>query len=135
MRAKRVVTVPLQPYFGFHGSFSIYPVPIIRERRIGVNPEKSDLVNFRGPDEENLVNSVFCCFSWEKSTKSSQNPGLANEFSANLRGQPNWTGPIANSSEIRKAPKNYVDRHVVGWSAACHVDHPCGWQMLRWMDC
>ena len=41
---------------------------------------------------------MFCCFSWEKSTKCSQNPGLVNEFSATPRGQLNWTGPIANSS-------------------------------------
>ena len=49
--------------------------------------------------KETLVNSVFCCFSWEKSTKCSQNPGLVNEFSATPRGQLNWTGPIANSSD------------------------------------
>ena len=34
-----------------------------------------------------------------KSTKCSPNPGLANEYSATPRGQLNWTGPIANSSE------------------------------------
>ena len=42
---------------------------------------------------------MFCCFSWEKSTKCSQNPGSVNEFSAPPRGQLNWTGPIANSSK------------------------------------
>ena len=68
-------------------------------RRIGANPEKSDLVNFRGPTKKNLVNSVFCCFSWEKSTNCSRKPGLVNEFSATPRGQLNWTGPIANSSD------------------------------------
>ena len=41
---------------------------------------------------------MFCCFSWEKLTKSSRNPGLVNQFSATLRGQLNWTGPIANGS-------------------------------------
>ena len=25
-----------------------------------------------------------------------------------------------------------VDRRVVGWSAVCHVDHPCGWQITPW---
>ena len=48
------------------------------------------------------MNSVFCCFSWEKSTKCSQNPGLVNEFPATPRGQLNWTGPIANSSDFGK---------------------------------
>ena len=23
----------------------------------------------------------------------------------------------------------HVDRHVVGWSVGCHVDHPCGWEI------
>ena len=55
------------------------------------------------PAKENLVNSVFCCFSWEKSTKCSPNPGLVNQFSATPRGQLNWTGPIANSSDRREA--------------------------------
>ena len=45
------------------------------------------------------MNSVFCCFSWENSTKCSRNPGLVNEFSASPWGRLNWTGPIANSSE------------------------------------
>ena len=45
------------------------------------------------------MNSVFCCFSWEKSTKCSQNPGLVDECSATPRGQRNWTGPTANGSE------------------------------------
>ena len=44
---------------------------------------------------------MFAVFSWEKSTKCSQNPGLVNEFSATPRGQLNWTGPIANSSDSR----------------------------------
>ena len=26
----------------------------------------------------------------------------------------------------------HVDRRVVGWSAGCHVDHPCGWQISPW---
>ena len=43
---------------------------------------------------------MFCCFSWEKPTKYSQNPGLVNQFSATLGVQLNWTGPIANSSEL-----------------------------------
>ena len=36
-----------------------------------------------------------------KMTKSSQNPGLVNLSSATPWGQLNWTGPIANSSDIR----------------------------------
>ena len=44
------------------------------------------------------MNSVFCCFYWEKSTECCQNLGLVNEFSATPRGQLNWTSPIANSS-------------------------------------
>ena len=51
--------------------------------------------------EENLVNSVVCCFSWGKINKSSQNPGLINQFSATPRGQLNWTGPIANSFDLK----------------------------------
>ena len=73
--------------------------PWFRTRCIGANPEKSDLVNFGVRTKENLVNFVFFCFSWEKSTKCSQNPGLVNEFSATPRGQLNWTGPIANGSD------------------------------------
>ena len=46
------------------------------------------------------MNSVFCCFSWEKRTKCAQDPGLVNEFSATPRGHLNWTGPIANGSEM-----------------------------------
>ena len=46
------------------------------------------------------MNSVFCCFFPRKIlTTCSQNPGLVNQFSANPRGQLNWTGPIANGSE------------------------------------
>ena len=52
------------------------------------------------------MNSVFCCFAWEKSTKFSPNPGLVNQFSATPRGQLNWTGPIANGSEIWKKGKD-----------------------------
>ena len=33
------------------------------------------------------MNSVFCCFSLEKLTECSQNPGLVNQFSATPRGQ------------------------------------------------
>ena len=73
---------------------------LFRARWIGASPEKSDLVNSRVRTKENLVNSVFCRFSWEKSTKCSQNPGLVNEFSVTPRGRLNWTGPIANSSEL-----------------------------------
>ena len=42
---------------------------------------------------------MFCCFSREKATKCSQNPGLVNKVSATPPGQLNWTGPMANSSE------------------------------------
>ena len=83
-------------------NFGLLLFSAIRTRRIGANPEKSDLVNFRGPTRETLVNSVFCCFCWEKSTKCSRKPGLVNEFSATPRGQLNWTGPIANSSDYCK---------------------------------
>ena len=24
-----------------------------------------------------------------------------------------------------------MDRRVVGWSAGCHMDHPCGWGKFR----
>ena len=42
----------------------------------------------------------------KKSTKCSPNPSLVNEFSATPRGQLNWTGPIANSSETICFPNN-----------------------------
>ena len=42
---------------------------IVGTRRIGANPEKSDLVNFRARTEENLVNSVFSCFFLGKTDK------------------------------------------------------------------
>ena len=42
------------------GTFSF--VIIFSTRRIGANPEESDLVNFGVRTEENLVNIVFCCF-------------------------------------------------------------------------
>ena len=72
-----------------------------RTRRIGANPEKIRFSEFPGSGlNKNLVNSVFCCFSWENRQKCSQNPGLVNEFSATPRGQLNWTGPIANSSDF-----------------------------------
>ena len=38
---------------------------LIWTRWIGANPEKSDLVNFGVRTKENLVNSVFCYFSWK----------------------------------------------------------------------
>ena len=82
----------------------------IRTRRIGANPEKSDLVNFRGPDKRKFSELCVCCFSWEKSTKCSPNPGLVNKFSATPRGQLNWTGPIANSSDQN------ASFQMVGWS-------------------
>ena len=78
----------------------------IRTRRIGANPEKSDLVNFRGPDRRKFSELCVLLFFLGKSTKCSQNPGLVNEFSATLQGQLNWTGPIANSSDRKKKKKN-----------------------------
>ena len=46
------------------------------------------------------MNLVFAVFLRKKKlTKCSQNPGLVNQFSATLRGQLNWTGPIANGSD------------------------------------
>ena len=44
---------------------------------------------------------MFCCFSWEKSTECSQNPGLVNEFSATPRGHLNWTGRHSRKIHIR----------------------------------
>ena len=44
--------------------------------------------------EENLVNSVFCCFSWEKLRKCSPKASLANQFLATPWGHLNRTGPI-----------------------------------------
>ena len=61
------------------------------------------------------MNSVFCCFSWEKSTKCSQNPGLVNEFSVTPRGQLNWTGPIVNSSDFCVAKTCALRPVLDGW--------------------
>ena len=55
---------------------------------------------------------MFCCFSWEKSTKCSQNPGLVNEFSATPRGRLNWTGPIANGSDFFGSPWRAENREI-----------------------
>ena len=80
--------------FGEHGfkpnSVSFLPSLSCGQRTQWANPEKLDLISFRGWTEENLVSSVFCCFSWEKK----------NEFSATPRSQLNWTRPIANSSDF-----------------------------------
>ena len=54
---------------------------------------------------------MFCCFSWEKSTKCSQKPSLVNEFSATPRGRLNWTGPIANSSELENCGPDSLQTH------------------------
>ena len=39
---------------------------------------------------------VLCCFFLGEIDR---NPGLVNQFSATPPGQPNWTGPSANSFE------------------------------------
>ena len=59
------------------------------------------------------TDSGFYNFSWEKSTKDSQNPGLVNRFSATPGGggQLNWTGPIAKSSQ-RGGGKNGGQRNT-----------------------
>ena len=41
-----------------------------RTHWIGANPEKSDLVNSVVQTEENLVNSVLCCFSLGKNRQN-----------------------------------------------------------------
>ena len=81
-----------------------HPIPnkirsYVRTRRIGANPEKSDLVNFRGSDWRTFSELSVLLFFLGKMTKCSQNPGLVNQFSATPRGQLNWTGPIANGSD------------------------------------
>ena len=77
-------------------------------RMIGANPEKSDLVNFRGPDWRNLVNSVFCCFFLKKVDKMFPKSWFSKRISATPRGQLNWTGPIANSSKWIETPLKIV---------------------------
>ena len=77
----------------------------IRTRRIGANPEKSDLVNFRDADWRKFSELCVLLFLLGKLTKCSQNPGLVSQFSATARGQLNRTGPIANGSE-KSAQKN-----------------------------
>ena len=57
---------------------------------------------------------MFCCFSWEKSTKCSQNPGLVNEFSVAPRGRLNWTSPIASGSDLKLFLKTLQKYHGVG---------------------
>ena len=49
--------------------------------RIGANPEKSDLVNFRGPDWRKFSELCVLLFFLGKSTTCSHNLGLVNEFS------------------------------------------------------
>ena len=71
----------------------------IRTRRIGANPEKSGLVNFRGPDWRKFSELCVLLFFLGKTDKMLQNPGLVNQFSATPRGHLNWTGPIANGSD------------------------------------
>ena len=72
---------------------------LFRTRQIGANPERSDLLNFRGPDRRKFGELCVLLFFPRKPTKCTQNPGLVNHFSATLRGQLNWTGPIANGSD------------------------------------
>ena len=51
-------------------SFCAHFYRVLRTRWIGANPEKSNLVVISGVrTEENLVNSVFCCFSLGKTHK------------------------------------------------------------------
>ena len=67
----------------------------------GLNPQKFRFSKFPGSGtEEKLVNSVFCCFSLEIMTTYSQNSGLVYEYSATPQAQLNWTGPIANGSDL-----------------------------------
>ena len=75
-------------------------ITLFRTRWIGANPEKSDLVNFWGPDWRKFSELCLLLFFLGKSTKYSQNPGLVNEYSVTPRGQLSWTGPIANNSEL-----------------------------------
>ena len=96
----RLISLGLGPFRGTTSRHGLF-----RTRWIGANPEKSDLLNFRGPDRrkfsELCVFAVFFLRKQEKKlTKCSQNPGLVKEFSATLRGQLNWTGPIANGSDL-----------------------------------
>ena len=81
---------------------------MFRARRIGANPGKSDLVNFRGPDWRKFSELCVLLFFLGKLTKCSQNPGLVNECSATPRGQENWIGPIANGSDMCVCYSNSV---------------------------
>ena len=93
-----------------------------QSRKIGFSKSPASGVR----TEENLVNSVFCWFSLEKLTKCSPNPGLVNQFSATPRGRLNWTGPIANGSEIECCSAlfmSYSDKEI-----------PLR-RSLRWLPC
>ena len=76
----------------------------IRTHRIGANPQKLSLVNFRGPDRRKFSELCVCpLFLGKKNPrKCSPKPGLVNQCLATLRGELTWTGPIANRSEKRQ---------------------------------
>ena len=69
-------------------------------QQIGANPEKSDLVNYRGLDWKKVSElRVLPFFPRKKSTKSYQNPGFVKQFWDTAWGQLHWASPIANSCE------------------------------------
>ena len=71
----------------------------VSTRRIGANPEKSDLVNFGGPNWRKFSELSVLLFFLGKTDKMLPKSSLVNQFSATPRGQLNWTGPIANGSD------------------------------------
>ena len=66
----RLQTANKRDCFSWRLSLSLSTINVLlRARRIGANPEKSDLVNSGVRTEENLVNSVLCCFFLGKTDK------------------------------------------------------------------
>ena len=76
---------------------------------------------------------MFCLFSWEKSTKYSPNTGLENQFSATLRGQPNWTGPIAKRVVKSSQNGHFSKMELSVCETTLDQNGPC-WSILAFKE-
>ena len=81
--------------------------PSFRTRRIGANPEKSDLLNFRGPDWRKFSELCVLLFFLGKTDKMLPKSRFSKRIFGHSAGHLNWTGPIANGSESSSS-SNYT---------------------------
>ena len=73
--------------------------------------------------KENLVNSTFCGFSWEKLTKCSPNPSLVNKFLATPRGHQEIgiRAPVWGRWVPTLVPQRLTPLSLFSWDGCSHI--------------